>query len=152
MPSTTARKIAVGGVLSAIAILLGATRWGFIFGLFSLIQAAITPTGADALFINPAISVLPRLFIGPVAWLVYRALKGLNQVVALIVTGIAGSLTNTVLVLGMIGLFGYLAWGLIGTIAVTNGLPEAGVAALITLAVVAAWLGIRRGRRGAALE
>lgn len=32
------------------------------------------------------------------------------------------------------------------------GVPEAVVAAIITLAVVSAWLGIRRGRRGANLD
>lgn len=125
---------------------------GLIFGAFSLIQGAIAPTGpSDVWFVNPLISILPRLLIGPVAWLVYRALEKLNRVLALVVAGVAGSLTNTVLVLGMIGLMGHLPWALIGTIAVTNGLPEAVVAAIITLAVVAAWLGIQRGRRGSRL-
>jgi len=122
---------------------------GFIFGLFSLLQGAIAPTGpADTWFVNPLISILPRLFIGPVAWLVYRGLKRGNESLALIVAGVAGSLTNTILVLGMLGIFGYLPWALIGTIAVTNGLPEAAVAAIITLAVVAAWKGLdtRRGK------
>lgn len=125
---------------------------GFIFGLFSLIQGAIAPTGpTDVWFTNPLLSVVPRLFIGPVAWVVYRALKGLNESLGVIVAGIAGSLTNTVLVLGVIGLLGYVAWPLIGTIAVTNGLPEAALAAIITLAVVAAWKGIGRRRGGARL-
>ena len=122
---------------------------GLIFGLFSLIQGAIAPTGpADTWFVNPLISILPRLFIGPVAWLVYRGLRRVSETLALIVAAVAGSLTNTVLVLGMLGIFGYLPWALIGTIAVTNGLPEAAVAAIITLAVVAAWKGLdtRRGR------
>ncbi|MFY9365109.1 MAG: ECF transporter S component, partial [Brevefilum fermentans] len=49
---------------------------GLIFGIFSLIQAAIAPTGpTDVWFTNPLISVIPRLFIGPISWLVYRALK-----------------------------------------------------------------------------
>jgi uncharacterized membrane protein len=175
------RKISVACVLSAIAILLGATHWGFIpwfagaaltimhipaiigavlegpvvglvigglFGVFSLIQGAIAPTGpADTWFVNPLISVLPRLLIGPVAWLVYRALASMNEQLALVIAGIAGSLTNSVLVLTMIGLMGFLPWAAIGTIAATNGVPEAAIGAIITLAVVAAWKGIRRGRR-----
>ncbi len=125
---------------------------GFLFGLFSLIQAAIAPTGpADTWFVNPVLSILPRLFIGPFAWLVYRALEKPSRVLALVVSGVAGSLTNTVLVLTVIGLLGYLPWALIGTIAMTNGVPEAVVAAIITLAVVAAWRGIERGRHGAAV-
>lgn len=125
---------------------------GFIFGLFSLIQGAIAPTGpADTWFVNPLLSILPRLFIGPVAWLVYRALQKVTERMALIVAGVAGSLTNTVLVLGVIGLLDYLPWPLIGTIAVTNGLPEAAVAAIITLAVVATWKGIGRRQGGSRL-
>jgi uncharacterized membrane protein len=181
MRSDTIRKIGVAGVLSAIAILLGATHWGFIpwfagaaltimhvpaiigavlegpivglvvgglFGIFSLIQGAIAPTGpADTWFVNPLISVLPRLLIGPVAWVVYRGLDSVNEQLALVVAGIAGSLTNSVLVLAMIGLMGFLPWAAVGTIAVTNGLPEAAIGAIITLAVVAGWKGIRRGRR-----
>ncbi len=122
---------------------------GFLFGAFSLLQAAIAPTGpADVWFVNPLISILPRLFIGPAAWGVYTVLKKW-PLPALIAAGIVGSLTNTVLVLTMLGLLGFLGWGLIGTIALTNGLPEAGVAALVTLAVVSAWLGLGNRRRGA---
>ena len=114
MTSFPTRKIVIAGVMSAIAIFLGATRLGFIpwftgtsitimaipviigavlegpvvgmatgllFGLFSLLQAAIAPTGpGDVIFTNPLISILPRLFIGPVAWLVYKALKTLSSI------------------------------------------------------------------------
>ena len=53
---------------------------GFLFGAFSLLQGAIAPTGpTDVWFTNPLISIVPRLFIGPVAWLAYKALKGLNE-------------------------------------------------------------------------
>lgn len=131
---------------------------GFLFGVFSLIQAAVAPAGPlDPIFVFPWLSILPRLFIGPVAWLVYSAVKKFNQVLALILAGIAGSLTNTVLVLGMLGIFylGYtewLTWPFIGSVAVANGLPEAGAAAILTLAVVAAWQGIEHGRRKSRLE
>lgn len=141
--------VIIGAVLEGPVVGLAI---GFIFGLFSLIQGAIAPTGpTDTWFTNPLLSILPRLFIGPVAWLVYRALQRINESLALIVAGIAGSLTNTILVLGVIGLLGYVPWAVIGTIAVTNGLPEAAVAAIITLAVVAAWKGIAGRRTGSRL-
>jgi uncharacterized membrane protein len=125
---------------------------GFIFGAFSLLQGAIAPTGpADVWFTNPLVSIVPRLFIGPVAWLVHRSLKGMRETVALAAAGVAGSLTNTVLVLGVLGLYKFLPWSLIGTVAVTNGLPEAVVAAIITLAVVAAWKRIETGRKGSSV-
>jgi uncharacterized membrane protein len=185
MQNPTIRKIVIAGVLGAVAILLGATHWGFIpwfagaaltimhvpaiigavlegpivglaigalFGLFSLIQGAVAPTGpADTWFVNPLISILPRLFIGPVAWIVYRVSRRINEILGLALAGIAGSLTNSVLVLSMIGVMGLLPWPAIGTIALSNGLPEAAVGAIITVAVVAAWKGIRRGRQGADL-
>jgi uncharacterized membrane protein len=101
--------------------------------------------------VNPLLSILPRLFIGPLAWLAYRALEKVNQILALVVAGVVGSLTNTVLVLGMIGVLGHLPWAALPPIAAVNGIPEAAVAAIITLAVVATWKGIRRGRKGADL-
>jgi uncharacterized membrane protein len=144
---------------------------GFLFGAFSLIQAAVAPTGpVDVAFINPLVSVLPRLLIGPVAWLAYRAIHKTSEPVALVAAGLAGSITNTVLVLGTLGLLvtypvlivgekgaadqlvKIITWPLLGSSAALNGLPEAAAAALITLAVVAAWKRIEYGRRGSKVE
>jgi uncharacterized membrane protein len=125
---------------------------GLIFGAFSLIQGAIAPTGpSDVWFTNPLVSIVPRLFIGPAAWAIYRLLQGTVEVGALAAAGIAGSLTNTILVLGALGLLNFLPWPLIGTIAVTNGIPEAIVAAIITVAVVAAWKRLDAGRKGSTI-
>lgn len=124
------------------------TAIGLIFGLFSLLQAVLAPTGpVDVWFQNPVISVLPRLFIGVVAWLGYKALKNLNEPLALAVAGILGTLTNTVLVLGAIGLFKHLPWAALPPIAIANGLPEAVLAAILTVAVVVAWKRIETGAR-----
>lgn len=134
---------------------------GLIFGIFSMIRAATAPQSPlDVAFTNPLISVVPRLFIGPVAWLVWSGLKRW-PVIGLIAAGISGSLTNTVLVLGMIALvpsaIGILrditAAGttptltLLWAIAIANGLPEAIASAVLVLAVAAAWWGLRVGRR-----
>ncbi len=122
---------------------------GAVFGAFSLYQAAVAPTGAgDVAFTNPLVSILPRLLIGPVAWLVYRSLRQASERAALTAAGVAGSLTNTILVLAVLGLLRFLPWGVIGTIAVTNGIPEAILAAVITVAVVAAWKRVETGRKG----
>ena len=120
---------------------------GLIFGLFSMIQAAVAPTGVtDPSFTNPLVSVLPRLFIGPVAWLVWNALKRW-PVAGLISAGIAGSLTNTFLVLGMIGLLNLYPWAVILPLIPVNGLPEAALCAILTLAVVSAWKQIKVGKK-----
>ncbi|MBN1264201.1 MAG: ECF transporter S component [Anaerolineales bacterium] len=125
---------------------------GLVFGIFSMIQAAVAPTGpTDVWFTNPLLSVVPRLFIGPAAWLVWRALKRWPAA-ALLAAGAAGSLTNTALVLGVIGLLGYLPWLVLGGVAAANGLPEILVSAFLTAAVVGAYLRIPLGKkRGADL-
>jgi uncharacterized membrane protein len=180
MSQDRTRKIVVAGILGAISIFLGITKWGFIpwflgvsltimhvpvivgailegpivglvigliFGVFSMIQAAVAPNGpTDVWFTNPLLSVLPRLFIGPVAWIVWSGLKRW-PVLGMIVSGIAGSLTNTLLVLGMIGVLGYAPFAALGPVVISNGLPEAGVSAIITVAVVAAWKQIQVGRK-----
>ena len=137
---------------------------GLIFGIASMIKAGVAPNGPiDVIFTNPLISVLPRLFIGPIAWLAWRALKRW-RVAGLISAGITGSLANTVLVLAMIGLIpsaiGVLkdiaqainvpTLTLLSGIAIANGLPEAAAATLIVLLVAAAWWGIRITRRSGA--
>jgi uncharacterized membrane protein len=141
--------VIIGAILEGPLVGLGI---GLIFGLFSLIQAAVAPTGpGDVVFTNPLISVLPRLLIGPVSWLVWNALKKIPAV-GLIASGLAGSLTNTVLVLGMMGLYKLYPWPLIGSVAVANGLPEAGVSAVITLIVVGITMQLKIGKkRGADL-
>lgn len=136
--------VIIGAVLEGPVVGLGI---GLIFGLFSMLQAAIAPNGpTDVWFTNPLLSVLPRLFIGPVAWLVWRPLQRW-PVVGTIAAGIAGSLVNTILVLGMIGILGYLPWAVLGGIAVANGLPEAAVCAIITLLVVAAVRQFKVGKK-----
>jgi uncharacterized membrane protein len=120
---------------------------GLIFGVFSMIQASVAPNGpGDVIFTNPLISVLPRLFIGPVAWLVWNSLKRWPAV-GLVSAGVAGSLTNSILVLGMIGLYGIAAWPYIGTLLVLNGLPEAVVSGVLTLVIVSAWRQMPVGRK-----
>ncbi len=120
---------------------------GLIFGGFSMLQAAIAPNGpTDVWFTNPILAILPRLAIGPVAWLVRRLLQRWPAP-SLIAAGVVGSVTNTVLVLAVIGVLGHLPWAALPPIALVNGLPEAAASAVITLAVVAAWRQIRIGKR-----
>ncbi len=168
------RKIVIAGVLAAVAILLGVTRLGFIpvptaagnatimhvpaiiggimegwlvggiigtiFGLFSFLQAT-TP-----LFKDPLVAILPRIFIGITTYFAYVGLKKINEYLALIVAAAVGTLTNTILVLGMAVIRGYMAAGVAWTVGVTHGLPEVVVAAIITVAVVVAWKRIETGR------
>ncbi|OJX39568.1 MAG: ECF transporter S component [Chloroflexi bacterium 44-23] len=136
--------VIIGAVLEGPLVGIGI---GLIFGIFSMIQAVVAPNSpADTWFTNPLLAVLPRLFIGPMAYLAWKALQRF-PVVGLIAAGIVGSLTNTILVLGVIGLMGLLPWVVLGGIVVSNGFLEAAASALITLVVVAAWRQIRIGKK-----
>ena len=169
----TVRRIVITGVLAAIAILLGVTRLGFIpvpnttgnatimhvpaiiggvmegplvgmliggiFGVYSWLQ------DTTGLFKNPMVSVVPRLLIGVVAYYAYAWSKKWNEYAALIVAGIAGTLTNTILVVGALVGFGLIPAAVVPTI-VPQAVAEVIIAAVITVAVVAAWKRIEIGR------
>lgn len=138
---------------------------GLVFGLTSLIKAATAPTGpVDVLFTNPLVSVLPRLLIGIVAWLVFAAFRGRLKPVAAGFAAFAGTVTNTVFVLLMLGLtsaaklaeiIGIEAAAIPKTlsgIAFANGLPESIAAIAITLVIVMIYWGLTKGKAKIARE
>ena len=122
---------------------------GFIFGATSLLKALTMPTITSFAFVNPLVSVLPRMLIGIVAYYVYKlTIKFTKNVfVSGWITGVMGSLVNTAVVLGMV----YILYGaryaealgesasaaktLILTLVATNGIPEAIVGGFVVSAV-----------------
>lgn len=52
---------------------------GLIFGLFSIFQAITAPTVVSFAFLNPLVSVLPRVLIGIVTYYVYNTLKNMGN-------------------------------------------------------------------------
>ena len=138
-PRMNVRRIAVTGILSALAILLSLVPSlgyiplgpitittmhipviiaailegpvvggivGLIFGLSSIYMAATVyaalPT--SVFFLNPLVSVLPRILIGIIAYYVYTGIKKLwnPRTIATVAAALAGTMTNTIGVLGMI--------------------------------------------------
>jgi uncharacterized membrane protein len=122
---------------------------GFAFGLFSLYLATLQPAGSqNAIFVDPIISVLPRIFIGPVAWLIYQALKSAGSTVRLTGAAIAGTLTNTILVIGAIALrLGAPFFVILSSVAL-NVVIELIVASVLVVAVVSVLRGYVGGRAG----
>lgn len=100
----------VAGPISGFIVGLG-------MGLASMFRALTSANIADKLFTNPLISVLPRVFIGITAYYSYTLVKQLlmklkqsdllKKGLAAVVGALVGTLTNTILVLGMIYLFVY---------------------------------------------
>lgn len=52
---------------------------GLIFGLFSIIQAIVYPTPVSFVFLNPLVSVLPRILIGITSYYSYVLFKRLGR-------------------------------------------------------------------------
>jgi uncharacterized membrane protein len=167
------RKIVNAGVLAAITILLGVTRIGFIpvptpagnmtfmhipaivggvlegwvvgwiigtiFGILSFFQATVP------LFKDPLVAIVPRMFIGIVAALVYYGLRRYNEYVAIILAAALGTLTNTILVLSMAVLRNYLTPEAALTVAVTAAPIEMFAAVIVVTAIVVAWKRVETG-------
>ncbi len=128
---------------------------GTVWGVLCVIKALAT---GDPIFINPLISLVPRMIDGFVVGLVADLFRGrIDHKAYSIVCGVVGSLTNTVLVLGAIALFAadtFILWfgldptesltvaetlrSIILVVAGTNGLVELGLAFFLTPIVVSA--------------
>lgn len=96
-----------------IPVIIGAVALGWkygavlggVWGVSNLLRAFTNPLWV--LFTNPLISVLPRILVGMVAGAVYALVrKKLHLVPSAIIAAVLGTLTNTVLVLGAINIFG----------------------------------------------
>jgi uncharacterized membrane protein len=129
---------------------------GLIFGLFSIFQAITNPTPTSFIFFNPIIAVLPRVLIGITSYYAYKMVPGKFQGLRFGVGAVVGTLTNTVLVLGLmyliyverfanaLGLELSTAKATIIGIGTTNGLPEVIISTAIIVPVV---IGIKKIRR-----
>lgn len=138
--------------------IVGATI-GLIFGCTSLWNAMTQPTVTSVFFLNPLVSVIPRIAIGIIAYYMYEGIYKVSKKVYIsgFMAGLIGSLANTVGVLGMIyilyadqyldkiGQMGANAGKVIFTLAATNGVPEALVAGLVVSSVSVAL--IRKGKK-----
>jgi uncharacterized membrane protein len=123
---------------------------GLIFGLFSIFQNLTSPNLLSFAFINPLVSVLPRVLIGLTSYYSYKFVANKSKTLGIGLGTAVGSLTNTFGVLGMIYLLYAARYAEVKSIsasttakvifgvALTNGLPEAIIAVIITIPVVLA--------------
>jgi uncharacterized membrane protein len=117
---------------------------GFFFGLTSFLRAG------SPLFKDPLIAFLPRILIGLTSWLAFAALQRTNRTAASALAGAIGSATNTVFVLGLGFLRGYLPWGFIVLI-IPQAVVEAIAAAIVITLIVRSYEAVR-GRLARARE
>ena len=74
---------------------------GLIFGLFSIFQAVTAPTPVSFVFLNPLVSIVPRVLIGIVSFYVYDWLRKLGNkktigLLYLILAGIVAYLVHAI--------------------------------------------------------
>lgn len=136
---------------------------GTALGIVGWIHALTRPvTILDPFFMNPLISVLPRMFIGVVAYFVYHGLtklikkQSIKSAVGTFIGGMAGSITNTVLVFLML----YLVYAkelvekagmpfgvILVSVITTNAIAEAIISGLITMPVASAYFRYLRTKK-----
>ncbi|BAP85248.1 membrane protein [Paucilactobacillus hokkaidonensis JCM 18461] len=136
---------------------------GGVWGVLTWIRAFTFPSSplAPLVFVNPLVSVVPRIFIGLFAgWTFMLLAKWMHSKAApMVIAAIVGALTNTVLVLGFIYLFYHTpavakAYGVnvgnlfkaLSAIFVTNGIAEMVLAAVVAPLISLPLLRLQRKR------
>ena len=109
-PAASITILHVPIILAACLIgLPSALFTGAVFGIMSLVQAAMSPSGVlDPLFVNPLCSVLPRMLTGLIAWALWFALSRLPKLPKSVSAGITAFIStacHTLLVIGCLYLF-----------------------------------------------
>ncbi len=83
---------------------------GGVWGITCIVRAFVLGGGSEVFkpFMNPMVSLLPRILVGLFAGLIFFALKKtkLNNAISAGIAGAIGTLTNTVLVLSALYIFG----------------------------------------------
>lgn len=121
--------VIIGGILEGPMV--GALT-GLIFGLYSLFRAS------NPLFMDPIIALIPRLLIGVISYFVYKITKSDILAAAL------GTATNTIGVMSLAVLRGYLTRPAAWTVVITHGIPEILVAVAICVTITRTLRKVRR--------
>ena len=139
-PVAPQRLLLLIGVLSGViigAVVAGpgvGTLIGLIFGVSSLVLAAVAPKSpSDVFFTDPWVSVVPRLFVGVAAWAVYRLARrggkrwtlvagGLILAAVAIVYGDVGMTLRVLMTMAFLLLTAPVAAHLIGRAAYRSGI------------------------------
>ncbi len=116
---------------------------GLIFGVSSLILAATQGTGLDLYFMNPLISVLPRLLIAPAVYFSFLGFKKISSktkyfpmVLSYALAAFIGTITNSFFVLGALVISGAISFEVMFSVLISNTLLEAAAAVIICIAVM----------------
>lgn len=121
---------------------------GLVFGIISIIRAITTGSILLFAFLNPLVSVVPRILIGVMAYYSYKIIPSKNEVAKIGISAAIGTFINTLGFLGMM----YIVYSnkvsealsisqntvgkTLFAIGTTHGIPEIFVAVIITVPIV----------------
>ncbi len=135
---------------------------GTIAGILTLLRAVIAPMSPlDPLFINPLVSVLPRMFIGVVAYYLFALItkNGKNTARVAVGSAIAGAgamITNTTLVMTalyllyaqkIVATFGMSFKALLTIVITSSAIVEAISGAALTMAIATVYFRVKKSKR-----
>ena len=123
---------------------------GLFFGMSSLLSAIYRPDalGIWIMFLNPLVSIIPRILIGITTYYTYRFIKIKNETIRVGAAAAIGTMTNTIGVLlaiyliyaqqflKAIGMVESNAAIAIGGVALTNGVPELIFSVIICIPII----------------
>lgn len=132
------------------------TAVGTVFGLSSLVYAAVSPAGPiDPFFQNPLISVLPRILFAVCTFALYKGFSALFRrlfkhssssftLPAISVTAFLGTLFHAVFVLGALVIASVIPLQVMWAVIIGNSLLEAAAAVVLSVAVCGSVMGISK--------
>ena len=136
---------------------------GGVWGVNSLIRAYVMPTSPMYIYVfnSPFVTILPRMLMPLIVGFISHKIlsKSVSLKVNAAISGVLGSLLNTVLVLGSIVVFRrdqYLSiqdasmetlWSILSGIVIANGIPEMILAGILVPVILIALKGVNGERK-----
>lgn len=136
---------------------------GGVWGVNSLIRAYVMPTSPMYIYVfnSPFVTILPRMLMPLIVGFISHKIlsKSVSLKVNAAISGVLGSLLNTVLVLGSIVVFRrdqYLSiqdasmetlWSILSGIVIANGIPEMILAGILVPVILIALIGVNGERK-----
>lgn len=128
---------------------------GGVFGVSSLILAATQGTGLDVFFVNPLVSVLPRLTLPVVVYLLNSMFVKISEknekfpyIIGVGITAFLGTMFHSFFVLSMLAILAEeVTFKMVLAVLVGNSLLESAASVIVCVAVMAVKLGVKKTQK-----
>ena len=128
---------------------------GGVFGVSSLILAATQGTGLDVFFVNPLVSVLPRLTLPVVVYLLNSMFVKISEknekfpyIIGVGITAFLGTMFHSFFVLSMLAILAEeVTFKMVLAVLVGNSLLESAASVIVCVAVMAVKLGANKTQK-----